>query len=149
MRRKDREITDPSVMHEILQEADVVSVAFNTGEFPYVLPFNFVLYGDSIFIHCAPEGRKLDLIGRDPRVGFCAAVDIRVENTTTRYRSVCGTGIAAPVDDDNLKVETLKALAAKYKAPCVFPIPERTLAATRVVRVRIESVSGKRSRPES
>lgn len=146
MRRKDREITDPSFMHEILREADVVSVAFNTGEFPYVLPFNFVLYGDSIFIHCAPEGRKLDLIGRDPRVGFCAAVDIRVENTTTRYRSVCGTGIAAPVDDDNLKVETLKALAAKYKAPCVFPIPERTLAATRVVRVRIESLSGKRSR---
>ena len=146
MRRKDREITDPSAMHEILREADVVSVAFNTGEFPYVLPFNFVLHGDSIFIHCAPEGRKLDLIGRDPRVAFCAAVDIRVENTTTRYRSVCGTGIASLVDDDTLKVETLKALAAKYKAPCVFPLPERTLAATRVVRVRIESMNGKQSR---
>ncbi|KAF5055965.1 Pyridoxamine 5'-phosphate oxidase [anaerobic digester metagenome] len=146
MRRKDREITDPSAMHEILREADVVSVAFNTGEFPYVLPFNFVLYGDSIFIHCAAEGRKLDLIGRDPRVAFCAAVDIRVENTTTRYRNVCGTGIASLVDDDTLKAETLKALAVKYKAPCVFPIPERTLAATRVVRVRIESMSGKQSR---
>ena len=146
MRRKDREITEQSFMHEVLQEADVISVAFNTGEFPYVLPFNFILYGDSIFIHCAAEGRKLDLIGRDPRVAFCAAVDIRVENTTTRYRSVCGTGIATLVDDDTLKVETLKALAAKYKAPCVFPIPERTLAATGVVRVRIESMSGKRSR---
>lgn len=146
MRRKDREITDPTAMHEILRDADVVSMAFNTGEFPYVLPFNFVLYGDSIFIHCAPEGRKLDLVGRDPRVGFCAAVDIRVENTTTRYRSVCGTGIATLVDDDTLKVETLKALAAKYKAPCAFPLPERTLAATRVVRVRIESIRGKQSR---
>lgn len=146
MRRKDRVITDPSAMYEILREADVVSVAFNTGEFPYVLPFNFVLHGDGIFIHCAPEGRKLDLIGRDPRVAFCAAVDIRVENTTTRYRSVCGTGIAALVDDDTLKTETLKALAVKYEAPCVFPIPERTLAATRVVRVRIESMSGKQSR---
>ncbi|WP_028578501.1 pyridoxamine 5'-phosphate oxidase family protein [Desulfomicrobium escambiense] len=146
MRRKDREIIEPYFMHEILQEADVISVAFNTGEFPYVLPFNFVLYGDSIFIHCAPEGRKLDLIGRDPRVAFCAAVDIRVENTTTRYRSVCGTGIATLVDDDTLKIETLKALAAKYKAPCVFPIPERALAATRVVRVRVESMSGKHSR---
>jgi nitroimidazol reductase NimA-like FMN-containing flavoprotein (pyridoxamine 5'-phosphate oxidase superfamily) len=146
MRRKDREITDQSFMHEVLQEADVISVAFNTGEFPYVLPFNFVLHGDGIFIHCAAEGRKLDLIGRDPRVAFCAAVDIRVENTTTRYRSVCGTGIATLVDDDTLKIETLKALAAKYKAPCVFPLPERTLAATRVVRVRIESMSGKRSR---
>lgn len=146
MRRKDREITDQSFMREVLQEADVVSVAFNTGEFPYVLPFNFVLYGDSIFIHCAAEGRKLDLIGRDPKVAFCAAVDIRVENTTTRYSSVCGTGIATLVEDDTLKVETLKALAAKYKAPCVFPLPERTLAATGVVRVRIESMSGKRSR---
>ena len=146
MRRKDREITDPAFMHDVLSEADVVSLAFNTGEFPYVLPFNFVLYGDSIFIHCAPEGRKLDLIEHDPRVGFCAAVDIRVEKTTTRYRSVCGTGVATLVEDETLKIEALKALAAKYQAPCSFPIPERTLAATWVVRVRIESISGKHSR---
>lgn len=146
MRRNDREITDLSFMHDVLREADVVSLAFNTGEFPYVLQFNFVLYGDSIFIHCAPEGRKLDLIERDSRVGFCAAVDIRVEKTTTRYRSVCGTGLATLVEDDTLKIEVLKALAAKYNAPCTFPVPERTLAVTWVVRVGIESMTGKHSR---
>jgi len=121
----NREITDPSFMHDALREADVVSLVFNTGEFPYVLQFNFVLYGDSIFIHGAPESRKLELIERDSRAGLCAAVDIRVEKTTTRYRSVCGIGLATLVEDDTLKIEALKALAAKYN---------------------IESITGKHSR---
>jgi nitroimidazol reductase NimA-like FMN-containing flavoprotein (pyridoxamine 5'-phosphate oxidase superfamily) len=73
-------------------------------------------------------------------------VDIRVEKTTTRYRSVCGTGLATLVEDDTLKIEVLKALATKYNAPCTFPVPERTLAGTRVVRISIESVTGKHSR---
>jgi len=148
MRRKEREITDPSFMQGVLQEAEVLSVAFNTGEFPYVLPLNFVMYGDSLYFHCAPEGRKLDLLRHDQRVGFCAAVDVFVENTTTRYRSVCGTGITCMVEDETLKNEVLKALAAKYNAPCVFPVSEKKLAFTRVVRIRIESVSAKHSRPE-
>lgn len=146
MRRSEREMSDPEFMHQVLRDATEMYIAMNTGEAPYVLPVNYVFHEGCIYFHCAPEGRKLDLLQADPRVGFTAAVDIRVERTTTRYRSVCGTGITEMVDDPAVKDEVLRAFAARYSAPCVFPVSPEKFAHTRIVRIRIETLTGKHSR---
>lgn len=145
MRRTERERLDLEFMHQVLMDAGEIYIALNAGNAPYVLPVNYVFFNGCIFFHCAPEGRKLELLHADPRVGFSTAVDIRVENTTTRYRSVCGSGIAEVIDDPVLKNEALEALAARYQAPCVFPVPADKLARTTIVRIRIESLTGKHS----
>ena len=66
---------DPALPGEILNKAESLFVAFQTGDFPYVLPFNHVWLDGRIYIHCALEGRKIDVLRRDGRVGFstCAS----------------------------------------------------------------------------
>ena len=130
MRRTEREVLDQEFMHQVLKDAQEIYIAMNSGEAPYVLPVNYVFYNGCIYFHCALEGRKLDLLRADSRVGFTTAVDIQVENTTTRYRSVCGSGTAELVDDPVRKNEVLRAFAARFNAPCKFPISEQKFAHT-------------------
>jgi len=138
---------DPEFMHTVLQDAGEIYLALNApNATPYVLPINHVFHEGCIYFHCATEGHKLDLLRADPRIGFSTAVDIAVEGTTTRYRSVCGTGVAEIVNDDAEKNSVLKAIAARFKAPCQFPVSAEQFAATCIVRIRIESMTGKHSR---
>ena len=51
---------DPALPGEILNKAESLFVAFQTGDFPYVLPFNHVWLDGRIYIHCALEGRKIE-----------------------------------------------------------------------------------------
>ena len=147
MRRTEREVTDIDFMHQVLTDAGELYIAMNAEGAPYVLPVNHVFYDGCLYFHCAAEGRKLDLLRADPRVAFTAAVDIQVEKTTTRYRSVCGTGLADIVQDADLKNAVLKAVAVKFKAPCFFPVSPQKFAITAIVRIRIETLTGKHSRP--
>ena len=147
MRRTEREVLDLSFMHQVLRDAQEIYIAMNSDGAPYVLPVNYVFYNDCIYFHCALEGRKLDLLGTDPRVGFAIAVDIKVEKTTTRYRSICGSGTVKSVEDPLLKNEVLKAFAARYKAPCIFPISDQKFAHTGVMCISIEKLTGKYSHP--
>jgi len=147
MRRSEREVTELEFMHRVLIDAGEIYIALNADGAPYVFPVNHVFYEGCIYFHCAPEGRKLELLAGDPRVGFSTAVDIRVEGTTTRFRSVCGTGEAEIVEDPVLKDQVLRELAARYNAPCVFPVSPQKFGYTRIVRIRIETMTGKHSRP--
>lgn len=147
MRRTEREITDTAFMHQVLHDAEEMYVAMNAEGAPYVLPVNHIFHKGGLFFHCATEGRKLDLLRADPRVGFTTAVDIQVEKTTTRYRSVCGSGRTEIIEDADLKNEVLRAFAAKFKAPCFFPVSPQKFAITGMVRIHIETLSGKYSRP--
>ena len=92
MRRKDRERTDPGFFDEVFSAAEVLFLAFNNGEYPYCLPVNFAREGDHLYIHCAPEGLKLDCARRDARVAFSCAVDVVIDraHSSTYYKSLCG-----------------------------------------------------------
>ena len=145
MRRKDRERTDKVFMDKVLAEAEELWVGFNTGDAPYVLPLNFAHVEGCLYVHCAVEGRKLELIRKDPRVGFTTAAGVQVirENFSTRYRSVCGTGRAVILDDPEDKRRALDAISERYQALCPRPAPEKMLARTLAIRIDIEELSGK------
>ena len=74
MRRKDREITDFNEMIEIIKKCDSCVLALNDGDFPYLVPMNFGMDVEDeqlyLYFHCASEGRKLELIQKDPRAAF-------------------------------------------------------------------------------
>ena len=74
MRRSDREITDRNEILQVMERCDVCRLALNDGEYPYILPLNFGMEqaGEQIilYFHGATEGKKLDLIARDPRASF-------------------------------------------------------------------------------
>jgi nitroimidazol reductase NimA-like FMN-containing flavoprotein (pyridoxamine 5'-phosphate oxidase superfamily) len=146
MRRKEREMCEPAFMHSVLADARHMCLAVNAGGTPYIVAVNHVFHKSALWFHCAAEGRKLNLLRADPRLGFFAAVDIVQDGTTTRYRSVYGTGRAEIVGDAALKRDILKVIAGRFEAPCRFPVPAEELDATTVVRIEIETLTGKYSR---
>jgi nitroimidazol reductase NimA-like FMN-containing flavoprotein (pyridoxamine 5'-phosphate oxidase superfamily) len=120
-------------------------LAFNSGGASYIVAVNHVFHKNALWFHCAAEGRKLDLMRADPRLGFFAAADIARDGTTTRCRSVYGTG-RDEINDAGLRPGILEAIAERFEAPCRFPVSPEKLGATTIVRIEIETLTGKYSR---
>ncbi len=70
MRRPEKEIHDPAGIMAFLDEAAVLRLALNDDSTPYIVPLCFARLENVLYCHSATKGRKLDLIARDPRVGF-------------------------------------------------------------------------------
>ena len=151
MRRKERECNDPAFFARLFEEAEVMTLAFQAEEAPYVIPVNFVFMDGALYFHCAREGRKLDCLRRAPGVGFSVheLLSIDREKATTLYRSLCGTGKAACVTDFEEKGRALEKLAHKYRSRCTLPVPQKTLQATEVVKITITTLSGKSNPPQA
>ena len=74
MRRRDREIESREEILHVLDTCKVVHLAMYDEDGIYMLPMNFgYTYEDNnlvIYIHAALEGKKLDLLRKNPNVGF-------------------------------------------------------------------------------
>lgn len=145
MRRKEKERTDSAFMTDVLLEADDCSLAMTGADGPYVIPVNYVYIDNKLYIHCALSGRKLEMIADDPRVAFTAYAGARIlrEENSTEYRCVCGFGRAVLVQDMEEKRRALDAIAIRYRASCPAPTPDSAVLRTGVIRVDIESMTGK------
>jgi hypothetical protein len=152
MRRADKEITDPDELHRILDEALVLHVGMFDGERPYVVPLNFARDGDELWLHCAAEGRKLRCLAERP--GVCVEAERLIEvtsgpaacgNWTSHYESVIGFGTATVVTDEKHRLQGMQAIMGKYSGKRDWEFSPETLAKTVVVRVTLDSLTGKRS----
>ena len=140
----------------MLQKCDVVRLGINTPDYPYVVPMNFgmEINGDSltIWLHCAPEGLKLENIKRDNRVGFeadCSHKLITHEEAsrfTMEYESVIGCGNIYICDDNAEKLRGLTALMRHYAPDKEFTIPEKALTEVCVLRLDVVQITGKRNK---
>ena len=74
MRRSDREITDLGEILSIINDCKVIHLAMVDDGEPYLLPLNFGYSYESgafsFFCHSAREGRKLDILRKNPTVAF-------------------------------------------------------------------------------
>ena len=74
MRRKDREIRDLDQLEDILKECDAVRIAAQDEAGLFIVPMNFGyrLEGEklTLFVHSAPEGRKVDAFRQGGMVAF-------------------------------------------------------------------------------
>ena len=148
MRRNEREITDRKDIDDIIRRCRVCHLAMCDDGQPYIIPLNFGYDGRFLFFHTAPEGRKIDIIKRNNRVGF--EVDILHDIVTAeqackwgaKYESVMGSGTAEIVDDLESKKEALEWIMRQY-GNSAWDFKEEILKKTLVLRVRILEISGK------
>ena len=102
MRRSDR-ARDRSFAFDVIDRCGHGVAALSTGgEGPYCIPLSLVRVGDDLFFHCALEGRKLDLLRRDPRVcvtfvGEDTPVFLEPAMYSTYFQSAIVTGTAQEV----------------------------------------------------
>jgi len=150
MRRANREIFDQSAIKALMEEALVCRIGFCDDGTPYVVPMNFGLGENCLFLHCATEGRKLDILRRNDRVCFEMDFLREIKQGTkscgwgARYESVIGFGRAILVDDPAEKRFALDRIMDHYGAQGPHHYPDDVLAMTTVIRIEIESLGGKR-----
>jgi hypothetical protein len=152
LRRADKEIVDHEELHRILDEAMVMRLGMLDGERPYVVPLNFAREGDDLWFHAAKAGHKLDCLRAAPAV--CVEVDrfltlhtglSACDDWSSTYESVIGFGTAEIMEDPAGKLRGLRALMRKYSGREDWEFPNASVRGTTVVRIRLDSLTGKRS----
>lgn len=146
-------IADRAEIEAILHECPVGSLAtVGPDGAPYVVAVNYVYHNGTICFHGALKGAKMDNIAHDPRVCFEAHVMERVVRApraikfVTHYRSVVVHGRARLLTGLPAKKEALMALTARYAGGHPFEPPtEQEIAATAVVEIEIDEMTGKRN----
>ena len=148
MRKTDRAIKNRKDIDDIIRRCRVCRLAMCEDDQPYIVPLNFGYDGCCLYFHAAPEGRKIDIIKRNNRVGF--EFDILHDIVTAeracdwgaKYESVIGSGSAEIVDDWETKKTALACIMRQYGSDA-RDFPEEIIKKTLVLRVRILEICGK------
>lgn len=136
---------------EILREAAWGTLALCGADgVPYAVPVNFVQEGGKIWFHCAPEGRKIDLIRENPVVSFCVVGSAQVvpEDFSTRYESVILTGRARLLETREEKIGPMTALCKKFSEPYLEKLNclRGDLRSLGLAEIEILDMTGKKSK---
>ena len=155
MRRKDKAITNRKQMDAIIRGCLVCHLAVTKDNQPYLVPVSFGYDGKALYVHTATEGMKLDFFAANPRVCFEFERGVEVRSHpdlackwSLAYESVIGFGVIGEVTEATQKQQALNHIMLQYSGSS-WPIEETSLAKTRVWKIAIESLTGKRSQPKT
>lgn len=151
MRKARQEIRDQLTLEEILRGAIICRMAMMDGDLPYIIPFNYGYNKACLYIHSAPDGKKIDLLRKNKRV--CFEVEDTIEITTgdkacdwsTRYRSVVGYGNVEILSDEASKQQGLEVIMAQHGAPELVEFNPKNINRMVILKLTITSMSGKQS----
>lgn len=153
MKRRDREIETREEMQYVLDTCKVIRIAMYDKDGIYILPMNFgyIYEGEKLvfYLHAALEGKKLDLLRENQKVGFELDCDHElIEGRVAcqygfRYASIVGQGNADIVEDPQEKIKALSILM-KCQTGKEFEFNERLVSIVSVIKVTAEEYSGKR-----
>ncbi len=152
MRRTDKEISDRSEIDAVIRGAHVCRLAFARDSEPYLVPMSFGYDGDALYFHTAPAGRKIEFIEANPRVcfefegatGLVEHPELACKWTYT-FESVIGYGDMIELKKPAERVHGLNQIMRQYSGR-EWPMDAKAVGVTRVWRLDIESLSGKRSK---
>ena len=155
LRRKDKELSDPTEHNRILATVRTVTLAMSIGDEPYAVVLNHGWDPERrcLYFHCAPRGKKIDILSRNPRVWGVAVQDLgyldgRCDHA---YRSVMFSGNVTWLRSDGEKRRALEVMIHQHESNPEAVIaeqltPER-IAATCLGRIDVEHISGKEALP--
>lgn len=152
MRRKEKEIKDIHEIEAIIQKADVCRLGLAADNTPYVVPVNYGYENNCLYIHCAKQGRKIDMIRQNNRICFEMDIEAKIWNRdkpacncSSSYRSVIGYGKAVLLEDFEEKKQALDIIMKHYSDRDSFQYPEEAVENVGIIKIVIDQLSGKKS----
>ena len=157
VRRKEREITDPAEMRQVLKSTKYITIALCMNNEPYLvaLSHGYDEANNCIYFHCAPEGKKLVYAQANNRVWGQAVLDFGVtDECDYAYTCVHFSGTLSIVINPEEKWHGMEVLVRQ-----VTPKPEVKLSQLKLEKVQrttmgkivINCLSGKKhqSKPKT
>ena len=153
MRRSEKEISDPGALERILRTCCLCRLGLCREGEPYVVPLYYGYRDGSLYIHCATDGLKLDILRENSRVCFeIEEIAEYVPSTddacgwSVRYRSLVGHGTARILESfEDLALAAEVLVSHMGGSPPDDGYARSDLAGMGAIRVDIESMTGKQS----
>ena len=144
MRRKDRE-RDAAFAWEVFDRAAFGVLSLRDGEVGYGVPISPARIGETVYFHCAVEGKKLDCLAQWPQASLTACEVTGPDYFSCKYRSAILRGQVSLVEDEAEKSAALRAITEKF-CPGDLPDFEKYISkmkATVVCRMNVAEITGK------
>lgn len=144
MTKRERQITDQQQILHILDTAKVLHLGLAVDNEPYVVPMNYGYTVENgklvLYLHSALQGKKLDMIRRNPNVFFemdCDLMPFEGEKPCQYglvYSSIMGRGKAQIVEDVEEKMKAMTVLM-KTQTQKDFEFNDRLVSIVAVIRI--------------
>ena len=155
MRKASREMSAEWAM-EVLEHAPYITVSMcDENGMPYSVPLSLV-HADNLtfYFHCATEGKKLDILSKNPNVCLSAVTKCKPTigpkdgSFTLEFKSAIAFGKAEIVSEEKEKIEALHLICERFLPQHISAFNDaigRSLSRTAIVRVTLtEPPIGKR-----
>ncbi len=148
---KNRALDNPRDLIDIIEKCDVcyVSMVDNENK-PYVIPMNFGFANNTILLHGAKQGKKIDILKNNPNVCIVFSTDhqLRWQNEevacswSMKYRSVLAFGQVEFIDDNKEKEILLHQFMKSY-SPKNFKFSKPSLEEVQLIKVPVDKMEGR------
>jgi len=152
MRRTDKKIGTRKEIDGIIHACEVCHLGLARDSSPYVVPVSFGYDGESLYVHTAREGLKIEHFQANPKVCIQFERGTRVRDHpdlacrwTAEYESVVGFGRIEELTSSEAKGKGLDQIMVHYSGRDGWTFDPVGLERTRVWKITIESLTGKRS----
>jgi nitroimidazol reductase NimA-like FMN-containing flavoprotein (pyridoxamine 5'-phosphate oxidase superfamily) len=152
MHHKEREITDPKILDEILREGKFVVAALCRNDEPYLvsLSYGHDVEKGALYFHCAKKGLKTDFIRDNPAACLTVIEDrgYKMGECSQGYRSVVLRGEMHVVEELEEKKHGMEVLL-RHLEDDPDPVRERNLKDDKayigvgILRFDIHEITGK------
>lgn len=151
MRRSAKEIFQNSDIENIIKKSLVCRLGLCKENIPYIVPVSFGFDGANIYIHTAPEGRKIDFWITNNLVCFEFEYDVKTIGNpekackwTASFQSVIGYGKISEIQDDVQKTNALNQIMLQYSGKA-WEYAQADMKGLKVWKIEILEISGKKS----
>jgi nitroimidazol reductase NimA-like FMN-containing flavoprotein (pyridoxamine 5'-phosphate oxidase superfamily) len=139
---------DRATCESMLNGSNVGVLVMCQDSEPYAVPMNHAFVGGKLYFHCAPTGRKLDLIRANPKVSYVVQYELG-ETTPAEARmchpdweSVIAYGTARVVEEAQELREAFLLFGRHYRPD--FQVSEDSLTTTRAIVMDITTMTTRR-----
>lgn len=153
MRRKDREVTDSVKIADIIDRCTCCRIGFYDDGEIYIVPLNFgyEIKNDSyvFYFHGAKKGRKVDLVWKNPKVGFEMDTNYALNEDdiaceySARFQSIIGNGVISIVTESEEKKKGLSLLMEHTTGKKGWDFDEKMVNTVVVFKLEVTKMSCK------
>ena len=155
LRRQDKALTDETEINRVLAKARYISLAMCLDQEPYLITLN---HGhdpaqNCLYFHCAPKGKKIDILRTNPRVWGVAVEDLGYLDGKCdhAYRSVMFGGRVSFLESSDDKRHALHIMIEQQEsnpqAVIKEQLTEKAIKSVTMARIDITEISGKEALP--
>lgn len=145
-------ITDKAEMMKIIDSCEVCYIGMSDNNVPYVLPFNFAREGESLYLHSAPEGKKISILERNNQLCISFSTDHKMYFQHEKvacswgmlFNSVIAWGSVEYLEDLKDKEHCLNLFMKKYSGKEGFTYSLPALKNVKVLKIDLTKMTGKK-----